>query len=186
VVLVLHATGARKTTLLTLSHIQLNLEKFTNYGFKSFNFYIRQLFGPNKSMCCGSGRFLTGSDFRKRPDPDPDLNKISANFLLEIFLAEICFKKYIINQKVKQHRFLKYFRLFHTRKKLIYSHLLRPESGPGSDPRRPDQDPVPDVRNRIRSQTSGSGSDQKGPDPDPTKKFRIRPDPDPQHLLRLI
>jgi hypothetical protein len=30
-------------------------------------------------QCCGCGRFLTGSDFRKRPDPDPDLNKFSAN-----------------------------------------------------------------------------------------------------------
>jgi hypothetical protein len=53
-------------------------------------------------QCCGSERFLTGSesDFRKRPEPDqvpdldldldPDLNKFSAQFLLKILLAEIC------------------------------------------------------------------------------------------------
>jgi hypothetical protein len=47
---------------------------------------------PNGQHCMalqqfrGTGRFLTGfgSDFRKRPDPvpnpDPDLNKFSANF----------------------------------------------------------------------------------------------------------
>jgi hypothetical protein len=50
-------------------------------------------------QCCGSGRFLTGSDFRKRPDPDPDLNKFSNNFLLQIFLAEICSKKCIHEPK---------------------------------------------------------------------------------------
>jgi hypothetical protein len=43
-------------------------------------------------QCCGSGRFLTGSgsDFRKRldPDPDPDHNKFSANFFQKMFLDE--------------------------------------------------------------------------------------------------
>jgi hypothetical protein len=51
-------------------------------------------------QCCGSGRFLTGSgsEFGKRPDqdsepypvsdPDPDLNKFSAKFLLGIFKDE--------------------------------------------------------------------------------------------------
>jgi hypothetical protein len=41
-------------------------------------------------QCCGSGRFLTGSgsDFRKRSDPDPDPNKFSANFLSEFFFDE--------------------------------------------------------------------------------------------------
>jgi hypothetical protein len=48
-------------------------------------------------QCCGSGRFLTGSEsgshFRKRPDqdlvldPDPDLNKFSGKFRLENFFG---------------------------------------------------------------------------------------------------
>jgi hypothetical protein len=33
-----------------------------------------------------------------------------------------------MDQKVKQHRFLKYLWLLHTPKKLIQSHLLRPGS----------------------------------------------------------
>jgi hypothetical protein len=39
---------------------------------------------------CESGRLLTRPDFRKRPDPDSDLNKFLAKFLQEIFLVEIC------------------------------------------------------------------------------------------------
>jgi hypothetical protein len=52
-------------------------------------------------QCCGSRRFLTGSgsDFRKRPDPDPDLNKFSLNLFLEIFLVKICSKKYLHGPK---------------------------------------------------------------------------------------
>jgi hypothetical protein len=61
-----------------------------------------------------------------------------------------------LDQKVKQHRFLKYLWLLNTPKKCIQSHLLRP----------------------------GSGSGPRRSDPDPTKKVRIRPDPDPQHWLR--
>jgi hypothetical protein len=37
-----------------------------------------------------------------------------------------------MNEKVKQHRFLKYLWLLHTPKKLIHSHLLRPGSGSAS------------------------------------------------------
>jgi hypothetical protein len=37
-----------------------------------------------------------------------------------------------MDQKVKQHRFLKYLWLKHTPKKLIQSHLIRPGSGSGS------------------------------------------------------
>jgi hypothetical protein len=52
-------------------------------------------------QCCGSGRFLTGSDFRKRsdPDPDPDPNKFSANFFLTFFLMKKCYKKYLHGPK---------------------------------------------------------------------------------------
>jgi hypothetical protein len=41
-----------------------------------------QHFPSHAGQCCRSGQFLTGfgSDFRKRPDPDLDLNKFSANF----------------------------------------------------------------------------------------------------------
>jgi hypothetical protein len=48
-------------------------------------------------QCCRFRRFLTGSDFRKRPDPhqDPDLNKFSGNFFSETFLMKICCKKYL-------------------------------------------------------------------------------------------
>jgi hypothetical protein len=61
-------------------------------------------------LCCGSGRFLngSGSDFRKRPDPDtvldpdpdPDLTKFSGNFFPEIFFSiKICSKKYLHEPK---------------------------------------------------------------------------------------
>jgi hypothetical protein len=52
-------------------------------------------------------RFLTGSgsDFRKRPDldpvPDPDLNKFSVKFLLEICSRKFALKSVIMTQKVK-------------------------------------------------------------------------------------
>jgi hypothetical protein len=68
----------------------------------------------------GSG---SGSDFSKRPfpdqvlDPEPDLNKFSAKFLLEIF-AEICSKRYFHDKKVKQQRFLKYLWFLNIPKKL--------------------------------------------------------------------
>jgi hypothetical protein len=42
-------------------------------------------------------------DFWSDLDPDPDLNKFSANFLLDIFLMNICSKKYSHEPiKVKQ------------------------------------------------------------------------------------
>jgi hypothetical protein len=51
--------------------------------------YILEIWLNCPRQRCGSGRFLTGSesDFQKRPDldPDPDPNKFSANFFLEIF-----------------------------------------------------------------------------------------------------
>jgi hypothetical protein len=48
----------------------------------------------------GSRTFAgSGSDFWKGPDPDPDLNKFSEKFLLEMFLAEICSKKFIHDPK---------------------------------------------------------------------------------------
>jgi hypothetical protein len=117
-------------------------------------------------QCCGSGRFLTGSgsDFRKRsdpdpvPDPDPEPNKFSANFFLKFFLMKICSKTYLHDQKVKQHRFRKYLWLLNTPKKFIQSHLLRPGSGSGSGPRRPDPDPDPNKKVRIRPDPTGSGS----------------------------
>jgi hypothetical protein len=60
---------------------------------------------PFRDQCCGSGRFLTGSgdDFSKHlvPDPDPDLNKFSATFLLEIFVWEYALKVHIfMNQNL--------------------------------------------------------------------------------------
>jgi hypothetical protein len=65
--------------------------------------------------------FLTGSgsDFRISPNLDPDLNKFSAKFIREIFLADICSKSIVWIQKVKKQRFQKYLWLFHTPKKLI-------------------------------------------------------------------
>jgi hypothetical protein len=42
------------------------------------------------------------------PEPDPDQNKLSADFLMLIFLMKIWFKKYIHGPKVKQQRHLKY------------------------------------------------------------------------------
>jgi hypothetical protein len=61
----------------------------------------RQIHTTYQKQCCGSKRFLTGSgsDIRKRPDPDPHFNKFSVKFLLETFLAEICSKKYIHDPK---------------------------------------------------------------------------------------
>jgi hypothetical protein len=55
-----------------------------------------------------------------------------------------------MDQKVKQHRFLKYLWLLHTPKKVDTESFIKAR-----------------IRIRIRSQTSGSGSrsDQKGPDP---------------------
>jgi hypothetical protein len=107
-----------------------------------FSFLLRLFrFGHTFSanQCCGSGRILTGSgsDFRKRLDPDPDHNKFSANFFLKFFLWKYALKSIFMNQKVKQQRFLKYLWLLNILKKLRYGHLLGP----------------------------GSGSDQKGPDP---------------------
>jgi hypothetical protein len=53
--------------------------------------------------CSGSGRFLTGSglDFRKHPDPYPDLVKFMAKFLLKTFFAFFALKSIGMTQKVK-------------------------------------------------------------------------------------
>jgi hypothetical protein len=83
---------------------------------------------------------LTGSDFRKHPDPDP--NKFSDIFFLKKFM----------NQKVKQQRFLKYLWLLNILKKFIYCNFLGPGSGSGSDPRHPD----PTKKVWIRPKRSGS------------------------------
>jgi hypothetical protein len=55
-------------------------------------------------QCCGIGRFLTGtgSDFWKRPDPDPDLNKFSGKFRLKTFCPKNAVESIFMNQKVKQ------------------------------------------------------------------------------------
>jgi hypothetical protein len=91
-------------------------------------FFLR-IRNPNilcSSQCCGFGRFLigSGSDFRKRPhpdpDPDPDLNKFSDNFILDIFLAEICSKKCIHEPKSLATEIHKVFMaLTHT--KIVYA-----------------------------------------------------------------
>jgi hypothetical protein len=89
-------------------------------------------------QCYGSRGFLTRSgsrsEFRKRPDlntiPDPDLYKLSAKFLLEIFLAEKCSKKYIHEPKAEQQIFVQYLWLLFTLKKV--------------------QDPNPSKKVRIR------------------------------------
>jgi hypothetical protein len=68
------------------------------------------------------------------PNPVPDLNRFSAKFLLELFLAEICFEKYMhepSSQAAENPKVL-YLWLLHTTKKLIEHHLLRP--GPNPDP----------------------------------------------------
>jgi hypothetical protein len=71
-----------------------------------------------------------------------------------------------MDQKVKQHRFLKYLpyhmAFTHTKKVDIQSHLL----GPGF--------------------ATGSGSGPRRPDLDPTKKVRIHPDKDPQHCTEVL
>jgi hypothetical protein len=54
-----------------------------------------------------------------------------------------------MDQKVKQHRFLKNFCLLKTPKKLIPSHLLRSGSGSGSDQKGPDR-PDPDPQHCFR------------------------------------
>jgi hypothetical protein len=85
---------------------------------------ITPLLWPPK-QCYGSRGFLirsgSRSDFRKRPDlntiPDPDLYKLSAKFLLEIFLAEKCSKKYIHEPKAEQQIFVQYLWLVFTLKK---------------------------------------------------------------------
>jgi hypothetical protein len=82
-------------------------------------------------------------------DPDPDLNKFSTKFLLEIFWRKYALKSLFMNQKVKQQRFLKYLWFF----------LLRP--GSGSARRR--QDPDPTIKVWIR------------PDPDTGKRHRPIP-----------
>jgi hypothetical protein len=106
---------------------KLKEKNFASYRFTNFLFAV-----TNIPHCCGSGRFLTGSDFRKRPYRDPDPNKFSANFSLIFF--------YFMNQKVKRHRFLKYiFMTFTHTKKVDTESFIR-------------------ARIRIRSQTSGSGS----------------------------
>jgi hypothetical protein len=87
-------------------------------------------------QCCGWGRFMTGSVFRKRSDPvpDPDIYKFSVNFYRNFFLyMKICSKKYFMNQKVKQQRFL-YLWLLHIPKNLEKDNLLRPGSGSATQP----------------------------------------------------
>jgi hypothetical protein len=103
----------------------------------------------------------SGSDFWKSPDPDPvpdtdpDMNKFSDKFRLEIFLAEICSKSIFMNQKVMQQRLLKYCTVFmaftHT-KKICIGFLLRPGSKTGL--RRLDPNPTKrsgSDRSRIRN-----------------------------------
>jgi hypothetical protein len=55
---------------------------------------IYTFFSSNLALCCGSERFLTGSDFRKRPDlvPDLDQNLSRQIFLWKFYFAEICSK----------------------------------------------------------------------------------------------
>jgi hypothetical protein len=82
-----------------------------------------------------SGRFLTGSgsDFYKRPDPNPDpgLNKFRPSFFWKYFWLK--YSKVQAWPKKLCSRFLKYLWLFtHTKK-------LRPGSGSGSDQKDPDQ-----------------------------------------------
>jgi hypothetical protein len=73
------------------------------------------------------------------PDPDPDQNICLAKLLLEIFLMEMCSKKYIHELKVKQERFLKYWLLLQAPKRWYRVICL------DQDP-----DPVTDVLVRIR------------------------------------
>jgi hypothetical protein len=63
--------------------------------------YVFHLLFVVNEHCCGSGRFLTGSDFRKRPDPDPDPNISLANFFLNFFFDEntVFSKKYLHGPK---------------------------------------------------------------------------------------
>jgi hypothetical protein len=115
----------------------------------------------SSKQCCGSGRFLTGSgsDFQKRPDsnPDPDLNKFSAKFLLTNFLK-------VMTQKVKKQRFLKNLWRIHNKK----------------------VDIGPFIKARIRIRPKRSGSDQKDPDPTKKVRIRPDPDPVPQHWFKAI
>jgi hypothetical protein len=85
----------------------------------------------------------SGSDFRKRPDPGPELHKFLANFFPEILLLKICSKKYCtyVHDPKSKIEIPEVFMAFtHTNKVKIRSFLK--------------------ARIRIRSQTSGS--DQKG------------------------
>jgi hypothetical protein len=63
------------------------------------------------------------------PDPDLELSKCLAEFLLDIFLVEICSKKYIHEPKSKQERCLKYLWFFNTSKVDIRSFIRGHSSG---------------------------------------------------------
>jgi hypothetical protein len=98
-------------------------------------------------QCYGSGRFLTGSGsgFRNRrnPDPDLDLNKFSENSGNFFGRNKVCSKSVFMNQKVKQQRFLMYLPVWllpHTKIVDVGSFIK--------------------AKIRIRSQTSRSGSDR--------------------------
>jgi hypothetical protein len=60
--------------------------------------------------------FWSDPDYLKRPDPDPDLNNISAKLLLEIFGRKYALKSIFMNQKVENQIFLNYLSLLHTKK----------------------------------------------------------------------
>jgi hypothetical protein len=82
------------------------------------------------------------------PDPDPifenvriqilTLINLRPTFFWTLFWWKYALKSTFMDQKVKQHWFLKYLWLLHTPKKLIQSHLSRSGSRSGSGPRRPD------------------------------------------------
>jgi hypothetical protein len=88
------------------------------WPFHEFHFCLEQ--------CCGSGRFLigSGSDFRKRPEPDSDPNKFS--------VVKTCSKKYLHEPKSLTTEIPEVFWLLHIPKKVRYGHYLMPGPGSGS------------------------------------------------------
>jgi hypothetical protein len=114
----------------------------------------------------------SGSDFQKRPDqcpdPDPDLNKFSANFFPDIYLMKICSSSWTIKLNNSDSWIINGF---YTYQKVKIVSFIKARIR---------------IRNRIRSQTSwsgGSGSDQKSPDLTGLRSAILVSTPPPLHCM---
>jgi hypothetical protein len=82
-------------------------------------FFSVRLFITHLGTGTNTASVADPDDFLPDPDSGPDPNKTSDKFPQEIFCPKYALKSIFMNQKVKQKRFLKYFWLLHTPKKLI-------------------------------------------------------------------